>query len=68
MEINTQWRHYKGCDYTVIAIAKHSETLEDMAVYVSLDKCTKHVWVRPLSMWFDEIGTINGPVQRFTQY
>lgn len=45
-----KYRHFKGNEYEVIAIAKHSETLEEMVVYKALygDGDT---WVRPAKMW-----------------
>jgi len=56
-----RYRHYKGNEYEVIAIARHSETLEPMVVYKALygDNC---IWVRPASMWFD---TISEGITRF---
>ena len=45
-----KYRHFKGNEYEVIAIARHSETLEEMVVYKALygDGDT---WVRPAKMW-----------------
>ena len=60
-----KYRHYKGNEYEVIAVAKHSETLEPMVVYRALYG-EGGVWVRPLSMWFDKIETAQGTVNRFT--
>lgn len=58
------YRHYKNKDYRVIAIAKHSETLEDMVVYQALYG-EREIWVRPLAM-FEEIISLNGgAVPRF---
>ena len=60
-----KYRHYKGNDYEVIGIAKHSETLEPMVVYRALYG-ENEIWVRPASMW-DETVTVNGIVmKRFT--
>ena len=51
MEIKLgKYRHYKGNEYLVIGIAKHSETLEPMVVYQALYG-NKEMWVRPASMW-----------------
>ena len=53
------YKHYKGNLYKIIALAKHSETLEDMVVYQSVK--SDDVWVRPKSMWneiVDEKGTL----------
>ena len=62
IEIGKIYKHYKGNVYKVIAIARHSETLEDMVVYSSLDN--SKIWVRPKSMW-NEIIDSNGTL-RFT--
>ncbi|MFH1145906.1 MAG: DUF1653 domain-containing protein [bacterium] len=61
------YRHYKGNLYKVIAIAKHSETLEDMVVYETLyDNPVSKLWVRPLTMFTGEVE-VNGQKQpRFT--
>lgn len=54
ISIGKIYRHYKGNLYKIIAFAKHSETLEDMIVYQSIkDGAT---WVRPKSMWNEEIN------------
>lgn len=47
-----RYKHFKGNEYEVIEIAKHSETLEDMVVYKKLYD-DYAVWVRPASMWLD---------------
>ena len=47
--IGKTYKHYKGNLYKIIALAKHSETLEDMIVYQSVE--TGAVWVRPKNMW-----------------
>lgn len=50
------YRRYKGNHYLVIGVAKHSETLEDLVVYVSLYQNEKsQMWVRPLQMFLEEI-------------
>ncbi len=52
------YEHYKGNQYQVIGIAKHSETLEELVVYRAL--YGEHgLWVRPLEM-FIEYVEING--------
>ncbi len=52
-EIGKTYLHYKGGKYTVISLAKHSESGEDMVVYKSIHFGS--VYVRPLSIWFDQI-------------
>ena len=60
-----RYRHYKGNEYEVLCIAKHSETLEPMVVYKALYG-EGEVWVRPLYMW-NETLTVDGvEVLRFT--
>lgn len=52
------YRHYKGNVYRIIALARHSETDEEMVVYSSSNNTT---WVRPLKMWndiIDDKGTL----------
>ena len=48
------YRHFKGNRYEVIAVATHSETLEPMVVYRALYG-EGGVWVRPLSMWNEQV-------------
>lgn len=49
-----KYRHFKGKEYEAIALAKHSETLEDMVVYRALYG-DYGIWVRPASMWQEEV-------------
>ena len=48
------YRHFKGNKYEVLAIAKHSETLEPMVVYKALYG-EGGVWVRPAAMWNEHV-------------
>ncbi|MFY9308065.1 MAG: DUF1653 domain-containing protein [Bacteroidia bacterium] len=61
-----KYRHYKGKEYEVIGVARHSETLEELVVYKALYQPEgENLWVRPLKM-FTEILTIEGKeVPRF---
>ena len=45
-----KYRHFKGGEYELIGIAKHSETLEPMVVYRALYG-EGGLWVRPAAMW-----------------
>ena len=60
-----RYRHFKGNEYEVIAVARHSETLEDMVVYKALYG-DGGVWVRPASMWNETVMHDGKPVARFT--
>lgn len=53
-----KYRHYKGKEYEVLYLARHSETLEDMVVYKQLYG-DYGIWVRPASMW-EELVEVNG--------
>ncbi|WP_447748037.1 DUF1653 domain-containing protein [Pseudomonas nicosulfuronedens] len=58
------YRHYKGQEYRVLAVARHSETEEDLVIYQALYG-EFGLWVRPLSM-FTEAVEVNGErVPRF---
>lgn len=60
------YKHYKGNFYRLIGVANHSETLEKMVVYQALYG-DKELWVRPLSMWDEEVNLKDGTkVKRFT--
>ena len=59
-----KYRHFKGGEYQLLHIAKHSETLENMVVYRALYGAGE-VWVRPARMW-EELVEYNGKtVPRF---
>ncbi|MBO7341615.1 MAG: DUF1653 domain-containing protein [Clostridia bacterium] len=53
-----KYRHFKGMEYEVIGVARHSETLAPMVVYRALYG-EGELWVRPLEMW-NEIVTRDG--------
>lgn len=59
------YRHFKGNEYEVIALAKHSETLEEMVVYRALYG-EGGVWVRPASMWNETVERDGQVFRRFT--
>jgi hypothetical protein len=53
-----RYRHFKGNEYEVLYIARHSETEEPLVVYRAL--YGEHgIWVRPAEMW-NEIITRDG--------
>ena len=66
------YRHFKGNEYEVIAIAKHSETEEEMVVYKSIggDNATSGslgIWVRPLDMWNEMVERNGKTMPRFVK-
>lgn len=48
------YRHYKGNDYRVIGLCRHSETLEPLVVYQALYG-ERGLWVRPAAMFIETI-------------
>ena len=56
-----RYRHYKGNEYEVIGIAKHSESLEPMVVYRPLYG-EGGLWVRPAAMFAENV-VIDGKTQ-----
>ena len=60
-----KYRHFKGNEYEVIAIAKNSETMEDAVVYRALYG-EREFWVRPLSMWTETVERDGKRQPRFT--
>ena len=60
-----RYRHFKGNEYEVIAIAKHSETTEDYVVYKALYG-DGGIWVRPASMWNETVERDGVTYKRFT--
>ncbi len=59
------YRHYKGNEYEVIAVAKHSETEEEMVVYRALYG-EYGIWVRPYEMFVEKLELDGVKVDRFT--
>ena len=59
-----RYRHFKGNEYEVIAIAKHSETTEDYVVYKALYG-DGGLWVRPASMWNETVERDGVTYKRF---
>ena len=60
-----KYRHFKGMEYEVIALAKHSETQEALVVYRALYG-DGQVWVRPASMWNETVERDGKTYKRFT--
>ena len=49
-----RWQHFKGGEYQVLHVARHSETGEDMVVYRALYG-EGGIWVRPAAMWLETV-------------
>lgn len=62
--INERYRHYKGNIYGFLNIAKHTETLEDLVIYMDMYGENK-IWARPLSMWNEEVYLNGKKIKRF---
>ena len=59
-----RYRHYKGNEYQVIDIARHSETEEEMVVYRK-QYGNHSLWVRPLDMFLEDVPVDGRMVPRF---
>jgi hypothetical protein len=59
-----RYRHYKGGEYEVVGVARHSETLEPLVVYRPLYNATGW-WVRPHAMFFGTVQVDGLEVPRF---
>ena len=59
-----RYRHYKGGEYEVVGVARHSETLAPMVVYRPLYG-EAGLWVRPYQMFMQSVLIDGEPVARF---
>ncbi len=59
-----KYQHYKGKQYEVIGLARHSETLEELVVYRALYG-ENDLWVRPKAMFFEMVEIGGEKVSRF---
>lgn len=60
-----RWRHFKGGEYRVVGLARHSETGEELVVYQALYG-DGELWVRPASMWLETVERDGKRFPRFT--
>ena len=61
-----RYRHFKGMEYEVLGVARHSETLEEMVVYQALYG-EGDIWVRPASMWLETVERDGKVMPRFAR-
>jgi hypothetical protein len=61
-----RYRHYKGNEYEVIGVAKHSEDETELVVYRPLYG-SRSLWVRPLSMFIETVQ-VNGETKPRFEY
>lgn len=60
----SRYRHYKGNEYTVLGVARHSETEEELVVY--RQEYGEHgLWVRPKAMFLETVEIDGETVPRF---
>ena len=62
------YEHFKGKRYEVVGLARHSETLEPLAVYKALyagHYPEGSLWVRPLAMFQEQVVHEGKEVPRF---
>ena len=60
-----RYRHFKGKEYEVLGVARHSETEEELVVYRAL-YVDFGLWVRPVSMWNETVERDGKTFRRFT--
>ncbi len=64
--INGLYEHYKGFRYKVIAVARHSETLEELVLYETLyENDLGKMWVRPKQMFLETVEIEGKIIPRF---
>lgn len=62
--INGRYRHYKGNEYSVLGVARHSETLEEVVVYRQ-EYGERGLWVRPKQMFLEAVKVDGHEMPRF---
>lgn len=63
-----RYKHYKGKNYEIVGVARHSETLEELVVYKALYESEfgkDALWVRPKAMFLEEVEIEGKKVPRF---
>lgn len=66
VKVGGLYQHYKGMNYRVVGLVKHSETLETLVSYECLyENSLGNFWVRPLAMFLEEVVIEGKSVPRF---
>lgn len=64
-----KYKHYKGKDYEVVGVARHSETLEELVVYKALYSTPNFgenpLWIRPKKMFLEKVEVDGKVIPRF---
>lgn len=64
-----KYRHYKGGEYQIIGVGRHSDTLEEMVVYQALGDSPEFgnqaIWVRPKAIFLENVEYNKEIVPRF---
>jgi hypothetical protein len=71
LPIGAIFRHYKGKDYKILSVGRHSEDLSLYVVYQGLYHCEtfgrEPVWVRPAHLFFETVIFEGKEVPRFVE-
>ncbi len=59
-----RYRHYKGQEYEVLGVARHSETEEEFVVYRARYG-ERGLWIRPAAMFVETVMVAGRPCPRF---
>ena len=64
-----KYKHYKGKQYEIVGVARHSESLEELVVYRAFYDSKEFgknaLWARPLKMFLEEVKIDGKKVPRF---
>ena len=64
-----KYRHFKGKDYEVIGVARHSETLSELVIYCNLyddpEFGNRALWARPKDMFLEKVEVDGEEIPRF---
>ncbi len=66
LKLGKKYKHFKGKEYLVLHLARHSETMEELVVYQALYG-ERGIWVRPLEMFIEKVEVEGKLVNRFEE-